>query len=178
MQQHQQQQPPRFAPHVSTTSVMAHSNGISSSSGLTSNPSLNNNVFDSNHSGGGVNGHSEYILQKKNHFRKSKYAYLDIFKSIWLFQKRQEINPFKNHEVCIFWDWKLYIFFTFQIIVGVEDFCPNDSIQHLWPSDLWEIWVTSRPASILTRNGQMDLTKCLIITLAIVFWSYPANFWP
>lgn len=56
--QHQQQQPPRFAPHVSTTSVMAHSNGISSSSGLTSNPSLNNNVFDSNHSGGGVNGHN------------------------------------------------------------------------------------------------------------------------
>ena len=65
LQQHQQQQPPRFAPHVSTTSVMAHSNGISSSSGLTSNPSLNNNVFDSNHSGGGVNGHSEYIFQKK-----------------------------------------------------------------------------------------------------------------
>ena len=91
LQQHQQQQPPRFAPHVSTTSVMAHSNGISSSSGLTPNPSLNNNVFDSNHSGGGVNGHSEYIFQKKTpHFRRTKNAYFDIFKSIWLFQKRRK----------------------------------------------------------------------------------------
>ena len=87
MQQHQQQQPPRFAPHVSTTSVMAHSNGISSSSGLTSNPSLNNNVFDSNHSGGGVNGHSEYIFQKKHPIF---VGYFDIFKSIWLFQKRRK----------------------------------------------------------------------------------------
>ena len=83
----QQQQPPRFAPHVSTTSVMAHSNGISSSSGLTSNPSLNNNVFDSNHSGGGVNGHSEYIFQKKHPIF---VGYFDIFKSIWLFQKRRK----------------------------------------------------------------------------------------
>ena len=87
LQQHQQQQPPRFAPHVSTTSVMAHSNGISSSSGLTSNPSLNNNVFDSNHSGGGVNGHSEYIFQKKNIF-------VNLNTHIWTFSK--VFGYFKN----------------------------------------------------------------------------------
>ena len=63
-QQHQQQpQPPRFAPHVSAASVMA-SNGISSSSGLT-NPSLNNNVFDSN-AGGGPSGGGGLLSKRFN----------------------------------------------------------------------------------------------------------------